>query len=96
MRSDGGDWVAGMVVRIVDIDVTGVNREVDAATLSTINGIDHHYGHAGPLFVQRFIENGLHRQPAALRERSLKMARTIAGDNVDSATIRAALPLALI
>ena len=50
MRSDGGDWVAGMVVRSVDIDVTGVNREVDAATLSTINGIDHHYGHAGLLF----------------------------------------------
>ena len=30
IRGDGGEWLAGMAVRIVDIDVTDVNRGVDA------------------------------------------------------------------
>jgi hypothetical protein len=94
IRSDGGEWLAGMAVRIVDIDVTGVNRQVDAATLRDINEIDFHYGHAGPCFVRQLIANGLHRQPAALRDRVLKAARTLAGGNADSATVRAAIPLA--
>jgi hypothetical protein len=96
VRSDGGDWVAGMAVRIVDIDVTGVNRKVDPAALRTINGIEHHYGHAGPLFVQGLIEHGLHQQAAALRERVLKTARTMVGGDADSATVRAATALALL
>jgi hypothetical protein len=62
VRGDGGEWQAGMAVRIVDIDVTGVNRNVDRATLGTIGQIDQHFGHAGPAFVQAMIEHGLHRQ----------------------------------
>ena len=102
VRGDGGEWLAGMAVRIIDIDVTGVKRTVDADTLQRINEIERHYGHAGPAFVRALIENGLHHQPAALRERVLKAAAAIAGDSVadnvaaDSAKIRAATPLAIL
>jgi hypothetical protein len=97
VRGDGGEWVAGMAVRIVDIDVTGVNRNVNADTLRAINDVEHHYGHAGPAFVRALIEHGIHRQAPALRDRILKAARLLAGgDTADSATIRAATPLALL
>jgi hypothetical protein len=85
-----------MAVRIVDIDVTGVNRQVDAATLRAINAIEHHFGHAGVAFVGKLIEHGLHRQARELRDRVLKVAAMLAGVDVDSATIRAAIPLALL
>ena len=81
---DGGAWSAGMAVRIVDVDVTDVNRRVDAATLARIEGIERHYGHAGPTFVRALIEAGLHRQGPALRERVLSTARVLAGEAVVS------------
>ncbi|MGC2411976.1 MAG: DUF927 domain-containing protein [Stellaceae bacterium] len=97
VRSDGGEWLAGMAVRIVDIDVTGINRNVDAETLRHIGEIEHHYGHAGPAFVRAMIKHGLHRQAAELRDRVVKAARALAGGNTaDSATVRAATPLALL
>jgi hypothetical protein len=97
IRADGGEWLAGMAVRIVDVDVTGVNRQVDPETLRTINEIERHYGHAGPAFIHALIANGLHLQGAALRERVLKAARKLAGgETADSALIRAAVPLALL
>jgi len=96
VRGDGGQWLAGMAVRIVDIDVTGVDRQVDAATLQRINDIEYHYGHAGPAFVRALIERGLHRQSPALRDRILKATRALAGGDMDSATVRAAMPLALL
>jgi hypothetical protein len=81
--------------------VTGVNRQVGPETLRAINEIDRHYGHAGPAFIRALIESGLHLQGAALRDRVLKAARTIAGGETkgsekDSALIRAAVPLALL
>jgi putative DNA primase/helicase len=97
VRGDDGEWLAGTAVRIVDIDVTGVNRVVDPAILSNISQIEKHFGHAGPEFVKALVQHGLHRQAAALRDRVLKAARVLSGgDNVDSATVRAALPLALL
>jgi putative DNA primase/helicase len=97
VRGDGGDWLPGMAVRIIDIDVTGVNRTVDVERLHLINGIEQHYGHAGPAFVRALVEAGLHCQPAALRERVLKAATAIAGGSTtDSAMIRAATPLAIL
>jgi hypothetical protein len=96
VRGDGGEWLAGMAVRIIDIGVTGVDRQVDAATLRTINDIEHHYGHAGPIFVRALIEHGLHRQAPTLRDHILKAARKLAGGDSDSAIVRAAMPLALL
>ncbi len=97
IRGDGGEWLAGMAVRIVDIDVTGVNRNVDPATLREIANVEQHFGHAGPAFVRTLIEKGLHRQAEGLRDRVLKAARILAGgDQTDSATVRAAIPLALL
>jgi hypothetical protein len=107
VRSDGGDWLGGMAVRIIDIDVTGVNRAADAETLQRIGRIEQNYGHAGPAFVRALVEAGLHRQPLALRQRVLKAATAIAGNYMtdsaategstpDSAMIRAAMPLAIL
>ena len=96
ITQDGGEWSAGMAVRIVDVDTTNVNRTVDAATLERINAIDRHYGHAGPTFVRKLVEAGIHRQPTQLRDRILRAARQLAGETVDSAVIRAAMPFAIL
>lgn len=97
IRADGGEWLAGMAVRIPDIDVTGVNRNVDQETLRKIGQIESHFGHAGPAFVEALIEHGLHRQAEPLRDRVLKGAKALAGgDNADSAMVRAATPLSLL
>lgn len=93
---DGGEWSAGMAARIIDIDVTNVNRAVAAASLARIDAIDQHFGHAGPAFVKALIRAGLHRRATALREQVLRTARHLAGEGADSAVIRAALPPALI
>lgn len=96
IRSDGGEWLAGMAVRIVDIDVTDVNRSVSAETLRLIDDIEEHYGHAGPAFVRSLVEHGLHRKSSELRERVLGAARRIVGDAADGAMVRAATPFALM
>jgi phage/plasmid primase-like uncharacterized protein len=97
VRGDGGEWLAGMAVRIVDVDVTDIDRNVDAATLRIINEIEHHHGHAGPAFVRGLIEQGLHREGPALRDCILQTAKELAGgDGTDSATLRAATPLSVL
>jgi hypothetical protein len=97
VRGDGGEWLAGMSVRIVDIDVTGVNRNVGADTLRQIDEIEQHYGHAGPAFVHALTGHELHLKAPTLRNRVLSSARAIAGgETMDSAMIRAATPLALL
>jgi hypothetical protein len=90
VRRAGAQWQAGMAVRVPDVDVTGVNRAVDRATLDAIGGIEAHYGHAGPAFVRALVGDGLHRQADALRQRALRTAQTIAGEGADSARVRAA------
>ena len=96
VRSEDGEWLAGMAVRIVDVDVTQVDRKVDADTLRLIDQIEQHYGHAGPAFVSAMISQGGHRQAQALRDKVLAAGREIAGTNADSALARAATPFALL
>jgi hypothetical protein len=96
IRGDGAEWRAGMAVRFPDVDVTGVNRQVDAQTLNRIDQMNHNYGHAGPAFVRGLIDHRLHLQTEALRDRISRLARQIAGNEADSARIRAALPFALL
>jgi Domain of unknown function (DUF927)/Toprim domain len=96
VRDDGGQWTGGMAVRFPDVDVSDVNPRVPAETIDTMNNIFANYGHAGPIFVARLIESGLHRQVDMLKERVETMARTLAGEGADSARIRAALPFAVI
>jgi hypothetical protein len=64
--------------------------------METLNNIVANYGHAGPIFVERLIEDGLHRQTEILKDRVLTMARKLAGAQADGAKIRAALPFAVI
>lgn len=93
---EGGAWTAGMAARILDIDVTDVNRSLDPDTLHRINAVNENFGHAGPAFVRRLIGSGAHRDGQELRTCVLEAARELAGDGADSATIRAALPLAIL
>jgi Domain of unknown function (DUF927)/Toprim domain len=95
VRADGGAWIAGMAVRIVDVDVTDVDRAVPAPTMRAVAGIDNHYGHAGPAFVEKLIATGLHQTSDVLRDRILTEARRLVGDSSDSARIRAATCLAV-
>jgi hypothetical protein len=95
VRSEGGTWFPGMEVRLVDIDVTGVNRNVDRETLDAIGGIERHYGHAGPAFVEGLVLDGWHSDPEALRREVLRAAGKIAEDTT-GALVRAAVPFALL
>jgi phage/plasmid primase-like uncharacterized protein len=96
VRDDGGQWTGGMAVRFPDIDVGGVNRYVPRETITSIEQIFNHYGHAGPQFVRKLVENGLHQDPDKLRERITSLAHNLAGSDADSAKVRAALPFAVI
>ena len=96
VRQDGGQWMAGMAVRIPDIDVTAVNRAVDQATRDIIDGVRANYGHAGPAFVRMMVETGMHHDPDGLRERVNSAAQDVAGKGPDSARLRAAAPFGLL
>ena len=93
---DNGQWMAGMAVRILDVDVTTVNRAVPQDVLARIDGILKHHGHAGPAFVRRLVEHGYHGRPDDLRQTILNAARRIAGGDADSMRIRAATVFALL
>jgi|GEM_PF-2239626 len=95
VRADGASWIAGMAVRIVDVDVTDVDRNVSPDLMRAIAGVGKHHGHAGPAFVARLIKEKRHQHPDVLRESVIDAARTIAGDKADSARLRAATCLAL-
>ena len=96
IRSEGGQFTAGLAVRIPDVDVTHINRQVDAATLTAIAGIQQNHGHAGPAFVAGLIRSDTYRSQERLREAVSLSAREIAGQGSDSARIRAAQPFALL
>lgn len=101
IRSDGGEWTAGQAVRIPDIDITGLNRRVSLDVLEKINDIRNHYGHAGHVFAEGLIANGLHRDPDNLRKRIGDLAIKIAASNgekngADAALRRAAYPFAVL
>jgi hypothetical protein len=96
VREDNGQWLAGMAVRILDVDVTSVNRAVPQHVLAKIDGSLKHHGHAGPAFVRRLVELGYHARPDDLRQTILNAARRIAGNDADSMRIRAATVFALL
>ncbi len=96
IEKDNGQWSMGMAVRFPDVDVADVNRYVDADILEKIDGINKHYGHAGPAFVRALFEAGIHRHPLELRNRIMQAARALAGEASDSAITRAATPFAIL
>ena len=96
VRSEGGRWMTGMPVRIPDVDVSGVDRKVPRATRNRIEAIDRHFGHAGPAFVQALVDNGYHRRPKELRATIKELADELAEGKTDGATLRAALPFAIV
>jgi hypothetical protein len=96
VRSDGGNWLAGMAVRFPDVDVTDVNRSVPQATLDAMAAIGEHCGHAGPVFVRGLVAHGYHRNPEPLRQIVLKAAHKIAAESGDSAGTRAAAAFGLL
>jgi hypothetical protein len=96
IREDGGQWTGGMAVRFPNIDVSEVNPCVPPETISAIDQISNHYGHAGPAFITKLVASGLHLRPDLLKERVSAMASTLAGKGADSAGIRAALPFSVL
>jgi hypothetical protein len=85
---------AGIVVRIADISVPGVivpPEEVRAIR----DGLRANFGWAGPAFVARLVEEGLHADPQALRELLARTVAWISGDKASPIEQRAAEPLAL-
>lgn len=96
VRSEGGRWMTGMPVRIPDVDVSGVDWKVPRTTRDQIEAIDHNFGHAGLLFVRALIEHGKHRQPEKLLATIKELADEIAEGQTDGATLRAALPFAIV
>jgi hypothetical protein len=96
IQSDGGRISPGMTVRIVDIDVTGVNRSVSRDIMDCIEGVKGAYGHAGPEFVRRLVATGTLDEPDALRRRILEISNVMAGDQADSSLRRAATPFAIL
>lgn len=101
VRKDDGEWTAGQAVRMADIDVTGIDRGVSAATLAKIDGVRTNFGHAGAAFVRALIAQGMHRDPQVIRDGANELARRIAGTEMnggvpDSALIRAANVFALL
>lgn len=95
VRADGAAWIAGMAVRILDVDVTDVDRALSQTVIREIAAVEQHHGHAGPVFVERLVASGLHRAPDGLRERVMDFARRLAGEHADAARLRAATCLAL-
>ncbi len=97
VESDGETFMAGMAVRIPDVDVSGINRDVDRGTMGRIEEVQRHYGHAGPAFVEFLIGEGLHLKADELRAAVGTTAIAIAGgEGADSALIRAAMPFAIL
>lgn len=93
VRQDGGSWTTGQTVRIIDVDVTGTNRNVDAAIMARIESVVDHYGHAGPLFVKRFIEASYHRERGGVEGSLARYTQRLVEDGArksDAATLRAA------
>jgi hypothetical protein len=96
IRGDDGQWSSGMAVRFSNIDVSGVDPKVDAKTLTEIDAIFRHHGHAGPAFVERMIAQGWHHDPRPLLQLISNETRRLAGADADSARVRAARPLAIV
>lgn len=94
---DGGKYQAGMAVRIPDVDITGVNTDVDKDRVDAIkSGLLNHYGHAGVAFAIALVEGNMHKNPDAMRERINMTARAIIGKDGDGRLLRAAIPFAIV
>lgn len=96
VRGDGGDWFGGMAVRMPDVDITGVDRAVDAGVRARIHGVDQHYGQAGPAFVAALIEQGGLRQAEGIRDLVNQGVIALAGAGADASLSRAAEPFAVL
>lgn len=96
IRADGEAWTGGQAVRIADVDVTGINRLLDATIFQGVADVARHYGHAGPAFVRALMAAGYHERVSELRDGINEVARRLAGSGADAATIRAAMPLAIL
>ena len=96
IRASGETWTGGQAVRVADIDVSDINRMLDAATFTRIDGVMKHYGHAGPAFVRALVAAGTHERPDDVKTGINTLADRLAGQGADSATRRAARPFAIL
>lgn len=95
IEEGGGEWLPGISVRIPDINVSGVNAEVPPATMNEVNKVKTNFGHAGPMFVQALIDQGLHGDSDELQRKIDALSVKIAGSE-NSELRRAAIPFAVV
>jgi hypothetical protein len=103
---DGGVYTEGAALRILDIDVSSLDKSPKPGLFEQIELAEQNYGHAGPAFVQSLMNAGLHKRGDELRHRIIDAAQTLANgepgareDDTPSpspALIRAAQPLAIV
>ena len=94
-QSRGVKVNAGVVVRVIDLVIKAVM--VDPKEFLEIETLfRENYGHAGPLFVQRLIEEGQHADPAQLRDLVTASTAALAGKDASAIERRAAGVLGII
>ena len=91
---DGGSWPGGAAARLADVALVGTKEAPEV--FSAIKGIDHHFGRAGPAFVEALIADGAHLETDALKEMLRTSTAALAGDEANGALERAATPFALM
>jgi hypothetical protein len=86
---------AGTVVRVVDLLIKPVT--IDNKEFREIERLfGKNFGHAGPLFVERLIEEGQHTDPTALRDLVAATTAALAGEDATPIETRAAGVLGLL
>jgi hypothetical protein len=96
IASDGAQMPPGVALRVLDVDVSEVNRSVPESTLEAIAQIYHSYGHAGPAFVNALYAAGLFGEGVSIREQIHRRAQAFAEGSTGGATRRSALVFGLL
>ena len=89
IKSSGAATTTGIGTRVLEVNCEDT-PELEAPVISAILKAMENYGHAGKVYIRRFIDEGLHLNPAALWKEVEAKAIVLAGEGAEPALIRAA------
>jgi hypothetical protein len=95
-RADGANLLPGEALRLSDIEVDDVTPLPDDEFEFLKTGLQAHYGHAGPAFVEGLIRAGYANRVDDLRARVTRAASRIAGPGAKPEAVRTARKFALL
>lgn len=97
VKRDGRSPAAGAVARIWEIDVDDAEI-LDDETISEIKGVEKHYGHAAPVFVQHLFDNGYTRDVEQLKKqvRKAELQLSAEGDAPQKRRVAGAAAILLV